>query len=89
MNVKLLTKHHLKFLSLKGGCTGSSECTLVEIPHSWKSYVAAHMILNIELLVKVSRMHLKVILAGMFVLSCMINELVPESQANPLVLELI
>ena len=28
MSVKLLTEHHLKFLSL-GGCTGSSESTLV------------------------------------------------------------
>ena len=25
MIVKLLTEHHLEFLSLKGGCTGSSE----------------------------------------------------------------
>ena len=25
MAVKLLTEHHLGFLSLKGGCTGSSE----------------------------------------------------------------
>ena len=25
MSVKLLTEHHLEFLSLKGGCTGSSE----------------------------------------------------------------
>ena len=28
MTVKLLTEHHLEFLSLKGGCTGSSESTL-------------------------------------------------------------
>ena len=28
MSVKLLTEHHLEFLSLKGGCTGSSESTL-------------------------------------------------------------
>ena len=28
MIVKLLTEHHLKFLSLKGGCRGSSESTL-------------------------------------------------------------
>ena len=42
MNVKLLTEHHLKFLSLKGGCTGSSESTLVKMPHCWKSHVAAH-----------------------------------------------
>ena len=41
MSVKLLTKHHLEFLSLKGGCTGSSESTLVKIPHCWKSCVAA------------------------------------------------
>ena len=30
MSVKLLTKHHYKFLTLKGGCTGSSESTLVK-----------------------------------------------------------
>ena len=29
MSVKLLTEHHLEFLSLKGGCTGSSESTLI------------------------------------------------------------
>ena len=29
MTVKLLIEHHLEFLSLKGGCTGSSESTLV------------------------------------------------------------
>ena len=33
MNVKLLTKHHLEFLSLKGGYTCSSESTLVKMPH--------------------------------------------------------
>ena len=32
MTVKLLTERHLEFLSLKGGCTGSSEATLVEMP---------------------------------------------------------
>ena len=36
MRVKLLTEHHLEFLSLKGRCTGSSESTLVNIPHCWK-----------------------------------------------------
>ena len=42
MSVKLLTEHHLEFLrSLKGGCTGSSESTLVKIPHCWKSRVKA------------------------------------------------
>ena len=28
MTIKLLTEHHLAFLTLKGGCTGSSESTL-------------------------------------------------------------
>ena len=29
LTVKLLSEHHLEFLSLKGGCSGSSESTLV------------------------------------------------------------
>ena len=43
MSVKLLTEHHVEFLSLKGGCTGSFESTLVKLPHCWKSRVTAHM----------------------------------------------
>ena len=43
MSVKLLTEHHLKFLSLKGGCTDSSEYTHVKMPHCWKSHVIAHI----------------------------------------------
>ena len=39
MTVKLLTEHNLEFLSLKGGCTGLSESTLVKMPHCWKSNV--------------------------------------------------
>ena len=39
INVKLLTEHHLQFLRLKGGCTGSSESVLVKMPHCWKSHV--------------------------------------------------
>ena len=30
MTVELLTDHHLEFLGLKGGCTGSSESSLVK-----------------------------------------------------------
>ena len=41
MTVKPLTEHHLGFLNLKGSCTGSSESTLVKMPHCWKSHVAA------------------------------------------------
>ena len=43
MSVKLLTEHHLEFLSSKGGCTGSFESTLVKMSHWWKSHVAAQI----------------------------------------------
>ena len=43
MNVKLLTEPHWRFLSLKRGCTCSSESTLVKMPHCWKSHVMAHL----------------------------------------------
>ena len=39
MTVKLLTEHHLEVLSLREGCTGSSESTLVKMSHCWKSHV--------------------------------------------------
>ena len=43
MTVKLLTEHHLEFLSLKGGCTCSSDSTFVKMPHCLKSHVVAHL----------------------------------------------
>ena len=43
MIVKLLTEHHLEFLSLKGGCRDSSESTLVKMSNCWKSHAAAHL----------------------------------------------
>ena len=46
MIVKVLSEHHLEFLSLTGGCTGSSESTLVKIPHCWQSHVMAHIFFN-------------------------------------------
>ena len=43
MIIKLLTdEHHLEFLSLKGGCRGSSESTLVKMSNCWKSHAGAH-----------------------------------------------
>ena len=33
MSIKLLTEHHLEFLSLKEGCIGSSESSLVKMPN--------------------------------------------------------
>ena len=43
MIVKLLTEHHLEFLSLKGNCRGSSESTHVKMPHCWKSHATAQL----------------------------------------------
>ena len=45
MVFKLLTGRNLEFLSLNGGCTGSSESTLVKMPHCWKSRVTAQLFL--------------------------------------------
>ena len=44
MSVKILSEHNLEFLSLKviGGCTDSSESTLVKMPHCWKSRATAY-----------------------------------------------
>ena len=43
MIVKLLTEHHLEFLSLTGDCRGSSESTLVKMLNCWKSHAAAQI----------------------------------------------
>ena len=43
MIVKLLTEHHVEFLSLSGGCRGSSESTHVNMQHCWKSHAMAHL----------------------------------------------
>ena len=49
MIVKLLTEHHLEFLSLKVGCRGSSESTFVKMSNCWKSHAMAQEF-NIKLL---------------------------------------
>ena len=43
MTVKLLTEHHLEFLSSKVGCTSSFKSRFVKMLHCWKSHVAAHI----------------------------------------------
>ena len=47
MIVKLLTEHHFEFLSLKGGCRGSSESTLVKMSNCWKFHAAAQFIMSV------------------------------------------
>ena len=55
MSVKLLTEHHLRFLSLKGGCRGSSESTLVKMSNCWKSHTLAQIYLfNLDFLFIIS-----------------------------------
>ena len=44
MIVKLLTEHHLEFLSLTGRCSGPSESTLVKMSNCWKSHAAAQFL---------------------------------------------
>ena len=46
MSVKLLIELNLVFLSLTGGCTGSSESTLVKMTHCWESHVTVQIFLN-------------------------------------------
>ena len=43
MIVKLLTEHHLEFLSLKGGCRDSSESSLDKMSNCWKSHATAQI----------------------------------------------
>ena len=51
MLIKLLTEHHLEFLSLKRGCRGSSESTLVKMSNCWKCHAAAHLCMPSSLIV--------------------------------------
>ena len=70
MTVKILTKHHLEFLSLKGGCTGSSESTLVKMPHCWESHVTAQLYcIEVDLRVDTS----VVAIYGIFTCTCSVT----------------
>ena len=46
MIAQLLAEQHFEFLSIEGGCAGSSESTLVKLSHCWKSHVLAHIYLH-------------------------------------------
>ena len=59
MSVKLLTEHHLEFLSFKEGCTGSPESTLVKIAHCWKSHVEAYLLSELLTQVGHARAHFR------------------------------
>ena len=67
MIVKLLTEHHLEFLSLKEGSRGSSESTLVKMSNCWKSHALAHIVSLQFFIYLESRSKIKVIHQGLFV----------------------
>ena len=46
MIVKLLTEHHLEFLSVTGGCRGLSESTNVKMSNCWESHALAPITYN-------------------------------------------
>ena len=48
MIVNLLSEHHLEFLSLKEGCRGSSESTLVKVSNCVKSHATAHIVSGVH-----------------------------------------
>ena len=77
MIVKLLTEHLLEFLSFKGGCRGSSESTLVKMPHCWKSHAAVQkrMIQNQDPGVYAQRIP---------IITCLKSSLVHMNEINPL-----
>ena len=45
-------------LSLKGGCTGLSESTLVKMPHCWKSRHGSNFFLFVSMIVTHSQLNL-------------------------------
>ena len=46
MIVKLLTEHHSKFLSLKGGCRDASQSAHIKMTHCWKSRALAQILMS-------------------------------------------
>ena len=55
MIVKLQAEQHLEFLSLKGGCRGSSESTLVKMSNCWKFHAPAQFNGNTVVVYVISR----------------------------------
>ena len=60
MSVKLLTEHNSVVFSLKEGCTGSSESTLMKMPHCRKSCFEAQLTLQVLLDHKIKVVRVKI-----------------------------
>ena len=65
MIVKLLTEHHLEFLSLKGGCRGSSQSTLVKMSNCLKSFFFLSQVSTSDLLPNVDEAEMTSALASL------------------------
>ena len=61
MIVKLLAEHPFEYLSLIGGCRGSSEST-----HSWKSHALAHLLIIKQCLAYYSLGHCLLMMAELY-----------------------
>ena len=64
MIVKLLTEKHLEFLSIRGGCTGSSESACVKMPLCWKSHATAQMSSAVNLGLQIIHTNIKLYLTS-------------------------
>ena len=84
MSVKLLTQHNLESPNLKEGCTGSSESTLVKMPHCWKSHVMALFIFARPVRVRMQIIHQGVLFSHQCILQRAVWTAI-EKQINPLV----
>ena len=62
MIIKILTEHHLEFLSLTGCFTASYESTLVKMSNCLKAHAVAH-ILILRWLVMRTRTELRLVLS--------------------------
>ena len=74
MIVKLLTEYHLECLSVKGGCTGSSESTLVKMSNCWISHAMGHIISMISAFLRICIRNAYLLLSYIFISSrkCML-----------------
>ena len=80
MTVKLLTEHHLEFLNIKGGYKGSSEFTLVKMPHCLKPHATAYIIVTHLLRVLIFLQWLQHTWRGP---ACHSREVEPKSSTQP------
>ena len=50
-----MTEHHLEFLRLEEGYTGSSGSALVKMPHCWKSHAVINYYVFVVILIDINQ----------------------------------